>query len=217
MKSTDQKEGRESWHNTVSFYQAIFSSSSLENVILCPTISSCPLNLYGFPRLPWPTMPRKKASAHRGKSTVSSKSELVHTLTSVKSSFSQSHLCIHTCTHTHPTHVLWTDCHKSLLNNLLCQCTTSVALLVLGEKSEGLRCRGIIGVYIWLPLNQPGKPQQRCLHVPCHVTVFDSGWWALERDRSAGRAGCLMVPFCILFKLWFEDLGRIKTDDSDRV
>lgn len=174
MKSTDQKKRRACWHNILFFYQAIFSGSSLENVTLCSTTSSCPLNLYGFSQLPWPTTPRKKVSAHRGKSTVSSKSELVCIVTSVKLSFSQPHPCIHphtgvrTHTHTHartPHMYFALLLSKSRLNSLLCQRIILLAGLRWGGDH---RCP-------CLTVNQPGKPQWCCLNAPCRVTVIVSG------------------------------------------
>jgi len=132
----------------------MFSSSSLENVILCPPVSFCLLNIYGFPRLLWPatsgkkgTRASKKVSFRRGRSTVSSKSELLHILTSVKLSFNLTCVCVHTRTYT-PHMCFELLLSKSQLDSLSCQRIVFVGLLVLGEKSEGLRRRGIIDVYI---------------------------------------------------------------------
>lgn len=58
MKNMDQKEAEE--FDVFFFYQAVFSGSSLEEVILCHTTPSCPLNIYVFLRLPCPAMPRIK-------------------------------------------------------------------------------------------------------------------------------------------------------------
>lgn len=65
MKNVDQKESRE--FDIFFFYQAVFSSSSLEEVILCHTIPSCALNIYVFPRLPWAAMPRNKGTGRSQK------------------------------------------------------------------------------------------------------------------------------------------------------
>lgn len=163
------------------FYRAIFSSGSLEEVILCHTIPSCPLNIYVFPVLLRSTIPSnkgtgrpKKVSTHRRKSTDSRKSEVVHILTSSRSSFSLT--CVSMHAHPGTPHMSFELLlSKYCLNSWLCQHIVLVTLLALRGKSEGPRWRGILDIYIWLPINQLGKPQQCCLYTWCNVLVIMTG------------------------------------------
>lgn len=164
MKNMDQKEGRGTWY--IFFYQAIFSSNCLEDVILQYCLLSIPQASMAEEQRDWET----KENLNIEKEGYRFKRKWCGLHSYPCRIIFQSHLFISACTDRHVTYVLWTASEKILLTQPILP--TSVTLLVPGGKSEGPRWMGIINIYIWLPLNQPGKPQQCCLHTPHGVTCW---------------------------------------------
>lgn len=109
MKNMDQKEGRGTWY--IFFYQAIFSSNCLEDVILQYCLLSIPQASMAEEQRDWET----KENLNIEKEGYRFKRKWCGLHSYPCRIIFQSHLFISACTDRHVTYVLWTASEKILL------------------------------------------------------------------------------------------------------